>query len=153
MVFRRLMSVLPGLLTRWDGSSIFPSFLSWELCTEIWVKTELYSPPPTSPGTHTVLISSWPAGYHMLPLYLHIEEAPIWAVVIIVYGITIRLLFFPTMIVSLSNLILFMYLLMAVLGLPCCLGPFSSSGEQGPLSSCHALASCCGGSSCCRAGA
>ena len=50
MVFRRLMSVLPGLWTRWDRSSIFPSFLSWELCTEIWVRTELYPTPPLPLG-------------------------------------------------------------------------------------------------------
>ena len=28
----------------------FPSFLSWELCTEIWVKTELYPTPPLPLG-------------------------------------------------------------------------------------------------------
>ena len=40
--------------------------------------------------------------------------------------------------------------LLAALGLTCYAWPFSSCCKRGLLSSCHALASHCGGFSCCR---
>ena len=43
----------------------------------------------------------------------------------------------------------YFYLFLAVLGLHCCLGAFSSCGEQGLLSSCSSWAFHCGGFSCC----
>ena len=43
------------------------------------------------------------------------------------------------------------HLFLAVLGLCCCTGFFSSCGKRGLLSSCGVLASHCGGFSCCRA--
>ena len=46
---------------------------------------------------------------------------------------------------------LFIYLFLAVLGLRCCLGVFSSCGEWGLLSGCSERASHCDGFSYCRA--
>ena len=45
----------------------------------------------------------------------------------------------------------FIYLFLAVLGLCCCAGAFSSCGKQGATLRCGVQASHCGGFSCCRA--
>ena len=56
----------------------------------------------------------------------------------------------PHPFLSLSLLKTF-YLFLAALGLCCCAWAFSTCGEWGPLSRFNALASHCGGFSCCRA--
>ena len=50
-----------------------------------------------------------------------------------------------------DGFLIFIYLLLAVLGLHCCAWAFSSFGEQGRLSSCSVQASRCSGFSCCEA--
>ena len=50
----------------------------------------------------------------------------------------------------LFNIILFIYLFLAVLGLHCCAWAFSSGGKQGLFSSCGVWASHCSSFSCCR---
>ena len=94
MVFRRLTSVSSGLWTRWDRSSIFHLSSAENYVLKYELRQNCIPLPhfPWDTYSFDQQLTHWVPRASFILAYRN-EESPIWAVVMVVYGIIIRLFF------------------------------------------------------------